>query len=95
MPEPERADPVKAPMMRWPGLLEFAVIDIVLLSDPEVSYAGEAGVTTDGSKVTCRSYENTPKPVRLPTVIGTTITPPGVGVRFGSETATPVRGDET
>jgi hypothetical protein len=91
VPDPDRADPVKAPMIRWPELLAFDVMDIAELSVPNESKAGDAGVTTVGSKVICRSYENAPKPVRLPTVIGTRITPPGVGVRFGSDTATPVR----
>ena len=95
VPDPAKGDPVKAPMMRWPGLLTFDVIDIAELNVPDESNAGDAGVTTNGSKVTWRSYENTPRPVRLPTVIGTTITPPGVGVRLGSETATPVSEGET
>ena len=95
MPDPDNADPVKAPTIKWPELLEFVVTDIELLSVPTESNTGDAGVTTVGSKVIWRSYANTPRPVRLPTVIGTIITPPGVGVRFGSETATPVSEDET
>ncbi len=76
-------------MIRCPELLVFAVIDIVELTVPDESNAGEAGVTTDGSKVTWRSYANTPWPVRLPVVIGTTITPPGVGETLGSVTTMP------
>jgi hypothetical protein len=45
------ADPEKAPMIRWPELLTFEVIDIELLSVPDVSNAGDAGVITAGSKV--------------------------------------------
>lgn len=61
-------------MVKCPGKV-FGVIAIVLLSVPVLSNIGEAGVTTDGSNVTCRSYEITPKPVTLPVVIGTTTTP--------------------
>ena len=85
--------PGKAPMIRWPGLASWEFIDMAELSVPAESNAGDAGVTTDGSKVIWRSYANTPWPVRLPTVIGTTITPPGVGVTLGSETTIPVRED--
>lgn len=51
VPDPDKADPVKAPIIRWPELLEFAVIDIELLTVPDESNAGEAGVTTVGSNV--------------------------------------------
>ena len=46
-----------AEMIRWPGKLVFGVIAILALNVPAISYAGDAGVTTVGSNVTCRSYE--------------------------------------
>ena len=58
---------------------------IELLKVPVTSTGVAAGVTTDGSKVTCRSYETTPKPVKSPKVTGTTMVP-GVAVTFGSDT---------
>ena len=51
---------------------------IALLIVPAISYAGDAGVTTPGSKVTCKSYEITFLLVVSPTVIGTVITVPFV-----------------
>ena len=65
------------------------MIAIPLLSVPVLSKAGDAGVTTAGSNVTCRSYESTPKPVKLPVVIGIEITP-GDGLKFGRDTDTVV-----
>jgi len=62
-------------MIRWPGKPAFVVTNIELLSVPVLSKGGEAGVTTAGSNVTCRSYEITPKPVTSPVTIGTVIRP--------------------
>lgn len=60
---------------------------IVLLMVPELSNAGEAGVTTEGSKSIFKSYEITFKPFKLPTVIGMTTTPVA-STTFGSDTGT-------
>ena len=65
------------------------MIAIPLLIVPALSKAGDAGVITAGSNVTCKSYESTPKPVKLPVVIGIEMTP-GEGLKFGSDTDTVV-----
>jgi len=49
VPEPAKAAPWNAEMIRCPAFDEFGVIDIELLSVPAISVAGEAGVTTAGS----------------------------------------------
>ena len=79
-------------IIRCPGKPSFGVTSIPLLIVPVLSTAGDAGVTTAGSNVIWASYENTPKPVKLAVIIGTTIMP-GVELTAGSETGTPVKVD--
>jgi len=51
VPDPVNDPAWKAEMIKCPGLLVFAVIDIALLTVPVASKAGDAGVTTAGSNV--------------------------------------------
>ena len=81
--------------IRWPAKLELVVIAIPLDNVPALSKAGRAGVSTDGSKVTCRSYEIIPSPVTSPTVIGIVTTDPdkapaSSGIITGTGTPCPI-----
>lgn len=88
VPEPAKAAPWNAEMIRCPAFELFGVMDIALLNVPATSVGGVAGVITVGSNETCMSYEITPNPVRSPTVIGM-ITRPGVALMLGNDTGTP------
>jgi hypothetical protein len=55
VPEPTSGPAWNAEIIKCPGIDVFAVINMPLLSVPACVNEGDAGVTTVGSNVICRS----------------------------------------